>query len=76
MAVEGGGSGGNDAGANVHGFPGASHRTLVEGFVRGVPGRTAGAMHGGGVIPSPDPTPGMHGYGEVTSGQKGHPGTD
>jgi len=57
-------------------FDKGSHEAAVSKHVSNVPGKTGGATHGGGVVPAPGDTPGMNGYGEVTSGQKGHPGTD
>jgi hypothetical protein len=63
-------------GSSVHGFDESAHASEVNAQVSRVPGKTSGAMHGGGVVPAPGDLSGMHGYGEVTSGQKGHPGTD
>lgn len=64
------------AGSSVHGFDESAHASKVNAHVAQVPGKTSGATHGGGVVPAPGDTPRMNGYGEVTSGQKGHPLTD
>lgn len=57
-------------------FEESAHVAKVNVHVANIPGKTGGAMHGGGVVPPPGDLSGMHGYGEVTSGQKGHPGID
>lgn len=67
--------------SDVAAFDEGAHSSKVNAHVSNIPGKTGGEMHGGGVVgkggayPTFE-TPGMHGYGEVTSGQKGHPGTD
>jgi len=76
MAVDKNGQGDNSGGAGTHGFSEGSHNAKVNAQVSNIPGKTGGEMHGGGVVPAPGDTPGMHGYGEVTSGTKGYPLTD
>jgi hypothetical protein len=62
-------------------FKESSHKAAVEKHVSNVPGPTGGSTHGAGVVGNGGAyptfaTPGQDGYGEVTSGTKGHPLTD
>lgn len=46
----------------IHGFPAGSHQAEVEKHVRNIPGKSSGAVHGGGVVPKPGPTPMQDAY--------------